>query len=105
MKRRSARSQKSFANNQAVQVPNLFTNDDDVADDEVEDYFTYDKFGNVTSKGLAFDTEYSFQQKLAYLYENPVIKGFVEKPDYWPYSSARNYLLDDHSIIEVECLK
>jgi len=45
------------------------------------------------------------QQMLAYLHENPVRKGFVEKPKYWRYSSARNYILGNHSIIDVECLE
>ncbi len=54
---------------------------------------------------IAIDTGAFFQQKLDYLHENPVRKGFVEKPEYWCYSSARNYLFDDHSIIPVECLE
>jgi REP element-mobilizing transposase RayT len=54
---------------------------------------------------VAIDTEDFFQQKLEYLHENPVRKGFVERPEYWRYSSARNYLLNDHSVITVECLE
>lgn len=54
---------------------------------------------------IAIDTDDFFQQKLDYLHENPVRKGFVEKPEYWRYSSARNYLFDDHSILPVECLE
>jgi putative transposase len=38
------------------------------------------------------------------MHENPVRKGYVEMPEHWKYSSARNYLLDDHSIIRVESL-
>jgi len=38
-----------------------------------------------------------FYQKLNYLHENPVRKGFVTKPEDWKYSSAKNWLLDDHS--------
>jgi putative transposase len=54
---------------------------------------------------IAIDTGDFFQQKLDYLHENPVRKGFVEKPEQWRYSSARNYFLDDHSVITVECLE
>ena len=45
-----------------------------------------------------------FRQKLDYMHQNPVRKGFVEKPEYWSYSSARNYLLNDHSTMEVELM-
>ncbi len=45
-----------------------------------------------------------FLEKLHYIHENPVRKGFVEEATHWRYSSARNYILDDHSLIKVECL-
>ena len=54
---------------------------------------------------IAIDTGKFFEEKLNYLHENPVRKGFAEHPEYWRYSSARNYLLDDHSIIKVECIE
>jgi REP element-mobilizing transposase RayT len=54
---------------------------------------------------IAIDTGDFFQQKLDYLHENPVRKGFVKKPEYWLYSSARCYLFDDHSVIQVQCLE
>lgn len=53
---------------------------------------------------IAIETGKFFQEKLNYLHENPVRKGFVERPEYWRYSSARNYLMDDHSIIQVDVL-
>ena len=34
---------------------------------------------------------FMIQQKLDYLHNNPVLAGFVEKPEDWLYSSARNY--------------
>jgi len=43
-----------------------------------------------------------FNQKLEYIHYNPVRKGFVERPEYWKYSSARNWLLNDHSIIALD---
>ena len=45
------------------------------------------------------------RQKLAYLHRNPERKGFVTKPEDWLYSSARNYFLDDNSIIEIDKLE
>jgi putative transposase len=67
---------------------------------------------------IAIDTADFFLEKLNYLHENPVRKGFIEQPEQWryfphpfmsgiPYSGtiARNYLLDDYSVIQVECLE
>lgn len=36
-------------------------------------------------------SESFYKQKLNYIYNNPVKKGFVSKPEDWLYSSARNY--------------
>jgi REP element-mobilizing transposase RayT len=44
-------------------------------------------------------------QKLNYIHNNPVRKGFVERPEHWLYSSARNYILDDHSILKVDLIE
>ena len=43
-----------------------------------------------------------YLQKLELIHQHPVRCGFVEKPEYWKYSSARNYILDDDSILIVE---
>ena len=43
-----------------------------------------------------------FDEKLSYIHNNPVKKGFVEKPEDWKYSSARNYLLGDDRLIVVD---
>jgi len=51
---------------------------------------------------IAIKSEAFFQQKLEYIHYNPVKKGFVEKPEDWKYSSARNYLLDDDSLIVID---
>lgn len=53
---------------------------------------------------IALETEDFIMQKLDYLHDNPVRKGYVEEPEHWKYSSARNYALNDHTIILVECL-
>jgi hypothetical protein len=32
------------------------------------------------------------RQKIAYIHDNPVKRGYVDLPEHWRYSSARNYL-------------
>jgi len=42
-----------------------------------------------------------FLQKLNYVHMNPVRKGYVTRPEDWKYSSARNWIKNDHSLIRV----
>ena len=44
-------------------------------------------------------SEKVLRQKIEYIHYNPVKAGLVEKPEDWKYSSARNYILDDHNLI------
>lgn len=37
------------------------------------------------------DTETMLRQKLAYIHDNPVKRGYIADPCHWRYSSARNY--------------
>jgi putative transposase len=53
---------------------------------------------------IALGTPDSTAQKLTYLHNNPVRKGYVDLPEQWRYSSARNYVLGDDSLIKVESL-
>ena len=32
------------------------------------------------------------RQKIAYIHNNPVSRGYVDEPEHWRYSSARNYV-------------
>lgn len=48
--------------------------------------------------------EEMFIQKIEYIHYNPVKRSLVEFPEHWIYSSARNYILEDHSIIEIDTL-
>ena len=41
-------------------------------------------------------------QKIEYIHQNPVKRGFVREPQDWKYSSAVNYILDDHSVLEID---
>jgi REP element-mobilizing transposase RayT len=53
---------------------------------------------------ILVNSDVMFREKLLYMHNNPVRKGYVEKPEHWLYSSARNYVLGDHGMIRVECL-
>ncbi len=36
--------------------------------------------------------EIMMRQKIEYIHQNPVKRGYVDKPEYWRNSSARNYM-------------
>ena len=40
------------------------------------------------------------RQKVEYIHRNPVERGYVDRPERWRYSSARNYLGED-GLVEV----
>jgi hypothetical protein len=46
--------------------------------------------------------EKMFWSKLHYIHNNPVEAGIVRKPEHYKYSSARNYVYGDHSVLEVD---
>jgi putative transposase len=41
------------------------------------------------------------QEKLHYIHQNPVKRGLVDKPEQWPWSSARHYLLGERGPVLV----
>lgn len=43
------------------------------------------------------------RQKIAYIHDNPVKRGYVDRPEHWRYSSARNYL-GQAGLLEVNVL-
>jgi len=49
--------------------------------------------------------EEMLRQKIAYIHNNPVRRGWVDLPEQWRYSSARNHLLGDHSVLEIDELE
>lgn len=51
---------------------------------------------------IALKSDQWVRQKIEYIHNNPVRKGFVELPEHRRYSSARNWLLDDETIIEID---
>jgi putative transposase len=46
-------------------------------------------------------TEHALKTKIDYIHDNPRRAGLVKEITDWKYTSARNYYLDDNSIIEV----
>jgi REP element-mobilizing transposase RayT len=54
-------------------------------------------------KGIESDT--MLLQKIQYVHNNPVRKGFVAAPEDWRFSSARNYLAGDNSILEIDTVE
>jgi len=46
------------------------------------------------------ESEVVMRQKLDYTHHNPVKRGYVDQPEHWRYSSARNYAGQD-GLIEV----
>jgi REP element-mobilizing transposase RayT len=51
---------------------------------------------------VAIMSEKWFYEKMAYMHNNPVRKGFVLSPEGWKYSSARNWILDKHDVISLD---
>jgi putative transposase len=49
-------------------------------------------------------SEEKLRQKLNYIHLNPVRTGLVNKPEDYPYSSYRNYYLNDEKIIKIDHL-
>ena len=46
----------------------------------------------------------TLNQKIEYIHNNPVRRGYVDAPEHWRYSSARNYYSNDHSVMEIDAL-
>ena len=52
---------------------------------------------------LLFSNDF-LQQKLDYVHMNPVVAEFVDEPEYYWYSSARDYYTKQKGLLEVELL-
>lgn len=53
---------------------------------------------------IELDTSALFEQKLDYIHNNPVVAGFVDEPQHYLYSSARDYC-GDKGLLDVIVLK
>jgi putative transposase len=47
-------------------------------------------------------TEEKRVEKLRYMHRNPVVRGLVEKPEDWPWSSFRHYVSGIVGTVEIE---
>ena len=47
------------------------------------------------------ESDHVMRQKLEYIHHNPVKRGFVDLPEHWRWSSARDYA-GDEGLIEVD---
>ncbi len=52
---------------------------------------------------LLFSNDF-LQQKLNYIHMNPVVAEFVDEPEYYWYSSARDYYTKQRGLLEIELL-
>ena len=43
-----------------------------------------------------------FIEKLRYIHRNPVMRGLVEKPEDWSWSSFRHYVSGEAGVVEIE---
>ncbi len=50
------------------------------------------QFWQEGSHPQAIQNEAMLRQKMDYIHYNPVKRGYVDRPEHWRYSSARNYL-------------
>ncbi len=46
--------------------------------------------------------EKMLEVKLNYIHNNPVVAGLVKNPEDYRYSSARNFVLDDDSVLRIQ---
>jgi putative transposase len=52
--------------------------------------------------GINVHTEEKRVEKLRYIHRNPVMRGLVEKPEDWPWSSFRHYATGEAGAVEIE---
>jgi putative transposase len=48
-------------------------------------------------------TQAMFKQKLEYIHNNPVKRGYVDEPAHWRYSSYRNYM-GEEGLLKVDLI-
>ena len=53
------------------------------------------QFWQQHNKPLEIKDQFMFDKTLEYIHMNPVTAGFVNKPEDWKYSSARDFLWDE----------
>jgi putative transposase len=56
------------------------------------------------SRGIPIYSDRVLKTKLDYIHRNPLRKGLVRNLEDYVHSSYRNYYLDDHSVMEIDCV-
>ena len=59
------------------------------------------QFWQQHNKPIELWSEKVIKQKIDYIHNNPVVSGFVTKPEDWKYTSARNYS-GNNTILEID---
>ena len=59
-------------------------------------------FGAPGNRAVGIYSENVLRTKVNYIHANPLRRGLVEEPADYPYSSYRNYYLDDESLIKID---
>jgi REP element-mobilizing transposase RayT len=49
--------------------------------------------------------EAMLRQKLEYIHNNPVRRGYVDVPEHWRYSSARNFLQSQDAVLTIDAIQ
>ena len=57
------------------------------------------------ARALGIVSEAVLRAKIEYVHKNPVSRKLVDDPSQWPWSSWRNYHLDDDSVLRVDRVK
>ena len=50
---------------------------------------------------FVIDSQSVLEAKIDYIHENPVKANLVVNPEDWQFSSARNYILNDNSLVDI----
>ncbi len=61
------------------------------------------QFWQQNNHPIELSTNKIIDQKLEYLHYNPVVAGYVESPEHWLYSSAKDYY-GKKRLLEVELI-
>lgn len=59
------------------------------------------QFWQQHNQPIELNTPEKLRQRLDYLHNNPVVAGFVEKPENWLYSSAVDYYTNRKGLIDI----
>ncbi len=59
------------------------------------------QFWQQHNQPIELNTPEKLRQRLDYLHNNPVISGFVERPEDWLYSSAVDYYTNRKGLIDI----